>query len=75
MQFRPRSTSVTPAFAKSRLDHMHSALLSHVESGVLPGIVALVRRRGTEHVETIGNMTFGRIPLRCGGIQSSDLPR
>jgi len=66
MQFRPRSISVTPPFAKSRLDHMHSALLSHVESGVLPGIVALVRRRGTEHVETIGNMTFGRdsAPMR-----------
>jgi CubicO group peptidase (beta-lactamase class C family) len=38
---------------------MHSALLSHVESGLLPGAVALVHRGGAEHVEAIGNMTFG----------------
>jgi CubicO group peptidase (beta-lactamase class C family) len=38
---------------------MHAALQRHVESGVLPGLVALVHHRGREHVEAIGTLAFG----------------
>jgi CubicO group peptidase (beta-lactamase class C family) len=57
---------MTATFAQRRLHNMHSALLSHVESGQLPGLVALVRHGGVEHVEIIGNMAFGRdaAPMR-----------
>jgi CubicO group peptidase (beta-lactamase class C family) len=44
---------------------MHAALRRHVESGVLPGLVALVSHRGREHVETIGTMAFDSdVPMR-----------
>ena len=59
MQHRSSRADLTATFTSSRRDNMHSALLRHVESGLLPGAVALVRRGGAEHVETIGNMTFG----------------
>ena len=38
---------------------MRAALSRHVESGVLPGLVALVSHRGREHVEAIGAQVFG----------------
>lgn len=37
---------------------MHTALRKHVESGLLPGLVALIDHRGHEHVEAIGTMAF-----------------
>jgi CubicO group peptidase (beta-lactamase class C family) len=44
---------------------MHAAMLRHVDSGLLPGLVALVHHRGREHVETIGTQTFdGNGPTR-----------
>jgi CubicO group peptidase (beta-lactamase class C family) len=45
-------------FSPVRVERMHAALQRHVESGVLPGLVALVSHRGREHVETIGTMAF-----------------
>jgi CubicO group peptidase (beta-lactamase class C family) len=45
-------------FSPVRMERMHAALQRHVESGVLPGLVALVSHRGREHVETIGTMAF-----------------
>ena len=53
---RPRL--VAAGFSRVRLDHMHAALRRHVESGLLPGLVALVQHRGREHVEAIGTMAF-----------------
>jgi CubicO group peptidase (beta-lactamase class C family) len=38
---------------------MHATLQRHVDSGSVPGLVALVYCRGREHVETIGTMAFG----------------
>jgi CubicO group peptidase (beta-lactamase class C family) len=45
-------------FSPSRLARMHAAMRRHVESGLLPGLVALVHHRGREHVETIGTQAF-----------------
>jgi CubicO group peptidase (beta-lactamase class C family) len=46
-------------FSKARLARMHDALARHVERGAMPGLVALVSRRGEVHVETIGVQSFG----------------
>jgi len=38
---------------------MHGVLEGHVESGAVPGLVALVSRQGAVHVEVIGSMSIG----------------
>ncbi|MDI3340043.1 MAG: serine hydrolase domain-containing protein [Sphaerobacter sp.] len=43
----------------TRLARMHDVLAGYVERGELPGLVALVSRRGEVHVEAIGTMAFG----------------
>ena len=40
--------------SKLRLARMHEVLTGHVERGEVPGLVALVSRRGQTHVEVIG---------------------
>jgi CubicO group peptidase (beta-lactamase class C family) len=53
------------AFSSARLARMHAALARHVESGRIPGLVALVHHRGREYVETIGAMAFdSQVPVR-----------
>ncbi len=68
---RPARTSEQPfaisstGFSRARLARMHSALRRHVDSGQVPGLVALVNQRGQEHVETIGVTAFGgEVPIR-----------
>ena len=52
-------------FSHARLERMRAALRRHVESGAVPGLVALISRRGREHVEVIGTMAFDtKIPIR-----------
>jgi CubicO group peptidase (beta-lactamase class C family) len=52
-------------FSPARLARMHAALRRHVDSGLLPGLVALVHHRGREHVDTIGNQAFdSNMPMR-----------
>jgi CubicO group peptidase (beta-lactamase class C family) len=46
--------------SKGRLDRLHAVMAGHVEHGEIPGLVALVCRRGEVHVEAIG----GRDPIR-----------
>lgn len=59
------STIKSNGFSGTRLARMHAALQRHVESGHTPGLVALVRQRGREHVETIGTTAFGSdVPMR-----------
>jgi len=41
-------------FSKARLERMRRVLGGHVERGEVPGLVALVSRRGETHVEAIG---------------------
>jgi len=49
----------------TRLARMHEALLRHVNRGRLPGLVALISRRGSEHVDAIGTLAFDRTePMR-----------
>ncbi|HET7470266.1 MAG TPA: serine hydrolase domain-containing protein [Gemmatimonadales bacterium] len=42
-----------------RTARLHLALQRHLDSGEVPGIVALVHHAGREHVETLGTMAFG----------------
>ena len=46
------------AFSKTRLARLHDALASHVSPGGVPGIVALVSRRGETHVEALGQQSL-----------------
>lgn len=44
---------------------MHDVLTGHVERGELPGLVALVGRRGEVHVDAIGTTAVGgSAPMR-----------
>ncbi|HEU4616929.1 MAG TPA: serine hydrolase domain-containing protein [Gammaproteobacteria bacterium] len=56
-------------FTRSGLERMHAVLAGHVERGDLPGLVALVGRGEEVHVETLGNLDFGRsAPMRRDSI-------
>lgn len=56
---RRSETMSSGGLSKARLGRMRAALARHVESGYLPGLVALVDRRGETHVEAIGTLAFG----------------
>jgi CubicO group peptidase (beta-lactamase class C family) len=45
-------------FSPPRLARLRNALERHVETGQIPGLVALVHHRGREHVEAIGAMAL-----------------
>ncbi|WP_433620407.1 serine hydrolase domain-containing protein [Paenibacillus cellulositrophicus] len=52
-------------FSKTGLQRMRDVLARHVESGKIPGLVALVSRNGETHVEAIGTMRHdGGAPMR-----------
>ena len=55
---KPAAPAIGGGFSQRRLARLHTALARHVESGEVPGVVALVSRRGEEHVEAIGTMGF-----------------
>ncbi len=56
-------------FPRTRLARMRAALQRHVDDGAVPGLVALVYRRGQEHVEALGSMAYGReVPMRPDAI-------
>ena len=42
-----------------RLARLRAILQRYVESGEIPGVVALVHQRGRQHVEVVGTMAFG----------------
>ena len=44
--------------SKTRSARLHDTLAAHVTSGAMPGLVALVSRRGEAHVEVIGRQSF-----------------
>jgi CubicO group peptidase (beta-lactamase class C family) len=55
----------TAGLSKDRLVRLHDRLAGYVERGEVPGLVALVSRRGEVHVEVIGNKTRDRsVPVR-----------
>ena len=45
--------------SRTRLARMHEVMAGHVARGDLPGLVALVGRRGEAHVDAIGMMAVG----------------
>ena len=51
-------------FSRKRLPRLHHALAAHVANGDMPGIVALVSRRGEVHVEVIGAQSFDGAAMR-----------
>ncbi|WP_047870416.1 serine hydrolase [Nocardiopsis sp. RV163] len=52
-------------FSKAGLRRMRDVLTRHVESGRIPGLVALVSRGGETHVEALGTMRHdGGAPMR-----------
>lgn len=57
---------VSPSgFSPMRTARLRRALQRHVDSGEVPGLVALVHHRGRVHVETVGTMAFGSdAPMR-----------
>jgi CubicO group peptidase (beta-lactamase class C family) len=53
------------SYSKPGLERMRETLARHVEAGLLPGLVALLCRRGDVHVEEIGTRASGdRAPMR-----------
>jgi CubicO group peptidase (beta-lactamase class C family) len=58
---RPSKRGLSP----SRLARMHDVMRRYVDSGRLPGLVALISRRGEEHLDAIGTLAFDRTtPMR-----------
>ena len=51
-------------FSRERLARLHRALAAHVTAGDLPGVVALVSRRGETSVEAVGTQSFGGAAMR-----------
>ena len=51
-------------FSKERLPRLHRALAAHVASRDMPGVVALVSRRGEVDVEALGAQAFDGAPMR-----------
>jgi CubicO group peptidase (beta-lactamase class C family) len=49
--------------SKARLKRMRDVMTVHVEAGDMPGMVALVSRRGETHVDAIGKMSIGGAPM------------
>jgi hypothetical protein len=45
--------------SQARLGRIHAVLSGYVERGEVPGLVALVSRRGEVHVEAIGAQAVG----------------
>jgi CubicO group peptidase (beta-lactamase class C family) len=63
--FAATQRSTIGGFSPTRLARMHDTLLRHVDNGRLPGLVALISRRGAEHVDAIGTLAFDRTaPMR-----------
>jgi CubicO group peptidase (beta-lactamase class C family) len=58
----------TGGLSKSRRKRMHDIMARHVESGIVPGLVALVSRAGEIHVDAIGNMAIGGAPIASDAI-------
>src|SRR4029453_3177724 len=63
--FKRSSAIKSSGFSSARLARLHATLRRHVESGQIPGLVALVHQRGREHVEALGTMAFDSdVPVR-----------
>jgi CubicO group peptidase (beta-lactamase class C family) len=50
--------------SRARLERMHEVLARHVADGAVPGLVALVSRRGEIHADVIGRIAAGAAPMQ-----------
>ncbi len=50
--------------SRARLARMHDVMAGFVERGEVPGLVALVSRRGAAHVDAIGTLAIGGDPIQ-----------
>ncbi len=50
--------------SSTRLSRMHEVLAGYVERGEVPGLVAMVSRRGEVHADAIGGMSIGGRPVQ-----------
>lgn len=58
-------TNSNSGFSATGLVRLHEVLARHVESGKIPGLVALVSRGGQTHVEAMGTMRHdGGAPMQ-----------
>lgn len=61
----PKLRAKSGGLSPTRLARMHETLRRYVDNGRLPGLVALISRRGMEHVDVIGTLAFDRsTPMR-----------
>jgi CubicO group peptidase (beta-lactamase class C family) len=62
---RPGERGRTGAgLSRARLGRLHDVLAGYVERGEVPGVVALVCRRGEVHVDALGTLAAGGAPMR-----------
>ena len=54
----------TGGLSEARLGRMREVMAGHVERGEVPGLVALVDRRGEVHVDALGTKAVGGDPMR-----------
>lgn len=62
LKVEPFSTqhAKTGRLSATRMLRLHNTLRRHVDSGRLPGLVAVVSRLGTDHIYPIGTLAFNR---------------
>ncbi|MGN6811868.1 MAG: serine hydrolase domain-containing protein, partial [Thermomicrobiales bacterium] len=54
----------TGELSRARLDRLRAVMAGYVERGDVPGLVALMSRRGEMQVETLGTLALGGTPVR-----------
>jgi CubicO group peptidase (beta-lactamase class C family) len=59
---------MTQRLSAARLERMHTVLSGYIDRGEMPGIVALVSRGETVHVEALGALSFGGSPMKRDAI-------
>ncbi len=58
-----RTSDDCGGLSKARLTRLHDVMAGHVERGGVPGVVALVSRRGEIHVDVVGRQAIGGAPM------------
>jgi CubicO group peptidase (beta-lactamase class C family) len=59
---------MTQRLSAARLERMHTVLGGYIDRGEMPGLVALVSRGETVHVEALGALSFGGSPMKRDAI-------
>jgi CubicO group peptidase (beta-lactamase class C family) len=51
------------AFSKAGLDRMHEVMAGYIARGEVVGLATLVSRRGETHVDAVGTLSIGGVPM------------